>query len=172
MEATCKRAIRSEVKITACLRILGSGTNVNDMDDSAQMGRHSIRISFHLFCHHIRFQYGATYLDVCSTQGDLATVKSRYVVAGFLDCAGFESDYCKRTWKNCLLELKGQYHNLKEFNFVKIEVEAWCDRYLYVWKWFSGDEAQIMTRLRCPSLLCFGTFDWGYMRSNYINATI
>lgn len=44
-----RHGIRSEIKIIVCLRLLGSGRSIDDLDDSEQMGRETIRSYFNLF---------------------------------------------------------------------------------------------------------------------------
>lgn len=78
VDATGKSLIRSGLNILSFLRILGSGRSFDDVDDSAQMGRQTVRSCFHQFCNEFMPIYGAPYLNVQPSASDLASVESRY----------------------------------------------------------------------------------------------
>lgn len=40
--------------------------------------------------------------------------------------------------KNCPNALNWKFHNSKDGKIATISFKAWCDRDLYVWRWFTG----------------------------------
>lgn len=131
------RGIDPEVKVLACLRYLGTGRAMDDIDDSSRMSAESVRVYLRHFVEDIEELYGSQYLNRRPTRVELQTIAERYEEADFPGCVGCV-DCMNLKWKNCPYEEKGQYHNTKEGKLAIIKVEAWCDIDLYVWHWWAG----------------------------------
>lgn len=125
------------MKVLACLRLLRTGDSYDRLDDGACMAEETIRQYFRLFCVDVKHLYEGIYLNRKPTTEELREIESMYRSAGFTGCGG-AIDCMKLVWKNCPIQEKGQYHNPREGHMATIVVEAWCDRRLYVWSWFSG----------------------------------
>ena len=121
----------------ACLRKLGTARPLDDIDDSAQMASETLRQYFRKFNECLIELYGGRFLNRRPSTSELVDIERRYCLAGFPGSVG-AVDCCKIIWKNCPHAHKGQYHNTKEGKLATIQVEAWCDRDLYVWHWFPG----------------------------------
>lgn len=136
-DCTGRDKIRSEIKVLVCLRLLGTGRSLDDLDDCAQMGRETIRYYFKRFCKDMLVIYGGQFLNRRPRPDELQKLQDDYNNEGFAGCVG-AIDCCKIKWKNCPYSLKGQYHSLKDGHLATIQVEAWCDHDLYIWHWFAG----------------------------------
>lgn len=136
-DAVSRDGIRGEVKVLVCLRLLGHARSLRDLDDSAQMGKETIRKYFWLFCRHVMEIYGPALLNRRPTKAELWSVQEGYKAAGFPGCVG-AVDVMTLRWKNCPISHHGQYKNAKKGTMPTIGIEAWCDRSLYAWSWFSG----------------------------------
>lgn len=55
--------IRTDLKRLGCFRIMRTGRDFDDLDDSTGIGEEALRGYFRLFCVHLVHQYGATYLN-------------------------------------------------------------------------------------------------------------
>lgn len=64
-------------------------------------------------------------------------MKQNYSKTRIPGCGG-AVNCMKPKWKSCPSALKGQYFDGKDRQLAVIQVEAWCDRSLYVWSWFRG----------------------------------
>lgn len=137
LDARKKKGKDSRIKVLVCLRILRYGRGYDDMDDSARMGKETIRSYFRAFCVDMAELYGNVFLNRRPTQEELRRIEKEYRRSGFPGCAG-AVDCMKLHWKNCPSALKGQFHNSKEGKLATIVVEAWCDTHLYVWHWYAG----------------------------------
>jgi len=135
--AVGRLGIRSEVRVLACLRFLGTSRSFDDMDDAARMAPETLRGYVKEFCTAIHNLYGDLFLNRLPTSTELCQVQDNYGDYGFRGCV-CAVDCCKIVWKNCPFSLKGQYHNTKEWKLVTIQVEAWCERNQYIWHWFTG----------------------------------
>lgn len=63
------------------------------------------------------------------------------------------------------MAVKGKYHNPKDSKMGVIKVEAWCDRYLYIWNWFEGRTGKKTTRRLSGVSHCFRVYSVGSTRS-------
>lgn len=129
--------ILPEIKVLACLRVLGTGRSFDDIDDSARMGAETVRQYFRRFVQDIICIYGPAFLNRRPTVEELDGIEEKYADRGFPGCVGCV-DCCKLVWKNCPTALKGQYHNSKDGKLATISVEAWSDGDLYIWHWNAG----------------------------------
>lgn len=118
-----KSRILLGVKILACIRILRTGGYVDDINHSVQMGRNTKCTYFHSFSRDVTAVYSAPYLKVWPTPCQLCRTESMYADVGFPECSGWV-DFCKLTWKNFPIVLKGQYHNSKKGEDRYSQVEA------------------------------------------------
>lgn len=66
-DAAGKRVIPGRVKILGYLRILAIGGSFDGIDDSAPMGRRTIRTYLHQFCRDVSTIYGGAYLNAHPT---------------------------------------------------------------------------------------------------------
>eukprot|EP00171_Calliarthron_tuberculosum_P002978 IDg2978t1 len=130
--AAGKKGLTAEVKILACLRVLGTARSFDDLDDGSRMASETLRGYFKQFCWCIQDLYGGSFLNRFPTKNELSDIAAVYGQNGFQGCIGCV-DGCKMKWKNCPSALKGQYHNTKEGKLATIGIEAWCDRNLYIW---------------------------------------
>lgn len=120
-----------------CLPILGTGRLLDDLDDSSQKGRETIRFNYKQFCKNVRVIYGETYLNRRPRPPGLDAIAEAYGKTGLRGCIG-AIDCCRIKWKNCPFSLKGHFSWSKEGHLATIQVEAWCDHDFYIWDWFSG----------------------------------
>ena len=127
----------TEVKVMVCLRVLGSGCSLEDIDDKARMAPETVRYYLQHFVKHIQDMYGSEYLNRYPGRAELQRIAAKYADDGFVGCIG-AVDCCHLTWKNCPLEEKGQYHNPKDSKLAVMKVEAWCDAHLFIWHWHAG----------------------------------
>ena len=135
--AAKKVGIQSEVKVLACLQVLGSGCAIENLDESSQMSRESIRAYLKKFCVALIEMYGDDYLNRRPSPKELQDIQKKYEAKGFPGCIG-AVDCCRLQWKNCPHSWKKQYYNPTKGNLATISVEAWCDSDLYFWNWFVG----------------------------------
>lgn len=132
--AARKRGIPSQVKVLVCLRKLGTARPLDYLDGSAQMGAETLRQYFRTFNECVIELYGDRFLNPRPSTSELAEIGSRCFRACFPGCVG-AVDCCKIILENCPHAHKGQYHKTKESILATLQVEAWCDRDLYVWHW-------------------------------------
>lgn len=120
------------MKILACLRLLGTGRSLDDMDDRAGMGWETPRTYFKRFWTDVLTIYGAVYLKRRTKKEELMCLNNWYTEIGFAGCVG-AVDLIKLKWKNCPFTLKGQYHNSHDGHLETVQVEAWAGNDLYGW---------------------------------------
>ena len=101
------------------------------------MSEELIRSATKKFCRRLVELHGPKHLRRRPTEEELKSIESAHRSVGFPGCIG-SVDCMRQLWKNCPKALKGQYYNPKDGRIAVISVEAWCDRDLYVWHWFSG----------------------------------
>lgn len=129
--------IFAEVKLLVCLKRVGSAFSLWELDDTAQMGKGTIRSYWKLVLGHTKEIDGSSYLNRRSTRAELGSISSTYRDAGFLGCIG-AVDGMKMHWENSTISQKGQYHSSKDGKLETIGIEAWCGHDLYVCSWFPG----------------------------------
>lgn len=83
--AAGRRGISSEVKIRACLRLLGTAQPLEDLDDGARMGKETLRRYFRQFCRATVLLYGGEYLNRRPNQVELESIEAFYRSRVFLD---------------------------------------------------------------------------------------
>ena len=120
-----------------CLRVLGSGCSIDDIDDKARMAPETVRYYMRHFVNDVQQIYGSYFLNRFPSRQELQEIADRYEDDGFVGCIG-AVDCCHLLWTNCPLEEKGQYHNPKDSKLAIIKVEAWCDADLFIWHWHCG----------------------------------
>lgn len=131
LDAAKRSGIPSQVKILACLRLLGTGCAMDSLHESAGMGAETLRKYFKKFCLHLTQLYGEEYLNRRPAAEQLDRIEERYAQVGFPGCVG-ALHCCKLLWKNCPTEQKERDGRLGT-----ILVEGWCDRDLFIWHWFA-----------------------------------
>lgn len=88
------------------LLFLGSGSSIEDLDDSAQMGRKTIRFYFNPFRKDVGVIYGDVYLNRRPGPEQMEGMQETYVGVGFEGCVG--AIHCmKLKWENCPFQRKG-----------------------------------------------------------------
>ena len=137
VDAAGRSGQQTEVKVMVCLRVLGSGCSLEDVDDKARMAPETVRYYMKHFVKDIQAIYGSDYLNRYSGRVELQRIAAKYADDGFVGCIG-AVDCCHLAWKNCPLEEKGQYHNPKDSKLAVMKVEAWCDSDLFIWHWHAG----------------------------------
>jgi hypothetical protein len=123
--------------ILVALRRLATGRSLDDLDDAARMSEESTRQACRIFVKRLLEFYGGHYLNRRPTKTEILAIEAKYADAGFRGCIG-AVDCMEHIWKNCPKQLKGQFKNPKDEKLAVISIEAWCDRDLYCWNWFSG----------------------------------
>lgn len=136
-DAANREGIPPEIKVLAVLRYLGTGRALDDLDDSCRMSAETVRQYVVHFCRDIIDMFGEQYLNRRPNASELDGIQRAYAASGFPGCVG-SVDCCSIKWKNCPIQVKGQYHNPKDSKLAVIKVEAWCDSKLYIWHWFAG----------------------------------
>lgn len=127
----------SDQKILCGLRRLGQPSSYRERDDGAGMSPESQRQYFHHFVHGMIETFGPRYFNREPSTDELRRIVAEYEEVGFPGCRGCVG--CMHLkWKNCPLELKGQYHNSKNGKLATISCEAVVDHGLYCWSWFAG----------------------------------
>lgn len=120
--------IRSEVKILAFLRLLGSERSLDDMEDCAKTGKETSRMYFKRFWVDVKKIYDDLYIHRTPTQEELCEMEEKYNKFGFLGCFG-AVDCMKMKWKNFPHQLKEHFHNSFEV----------------IWQQFNSIHGQITT---------------------------
>ncbi len=131
------KCIPTDLKILSPLRILSTGCSYDSLDDAVYMSEESIRQCFNQFIKDITTMYGPLFLNRRPTSMELTAISKQYTEYGFPGCIGCV-DCMKYVWKNCPYRKKGQFLNSKVSKLATIQCEAWCDKDLYCWSWFSG----------------------------------
>ncbi len=131
------KCIPTDVKILSALRILSTGCSYDSLDDAVYMSEESIRQCFNQFINDIVRMYGPIFFNRRPTSSELTKISNQYADHGFPGCIGCV-DCTKLVWKNCPYRKKGQFLNSRVSKMATIQCEAWCDKDLYCWSWFSG----------------------------------
>lgn len=101
--------------------MLGSARSLDDLENSAQMGKETIRFYLKRCCRGVLEIYGLVYLNKRPTKDEPDGIEGEYRDIGFPGC--IDALNCiKLHWKNCPFALKGQYHSSKEGHLVTIKV--------------------------------------------------
>lgn len=127
----------SHQKCLAGFRRLGQPTSYRKRDDSSCMSPESQRIYFRTFVIGVEKSYGPRYLNREPNMEELRRITSEYEEEGFPGCRG-SLDCMHVRWKQCPLEVRGQYQNSKNGKLATISCEAIVAHGLYCWHWFAG----------------------------------
>ena len=130
VDAAGRPGQKTEVKVMACLRVLGSGCALDDIDDKARMSPETVRFYLQHFVADMQRLYGSQFLNRYPNKTELQRIADRYEEDGFVGCIG-AVDCCNLLWKNCPLEEKGQFHNPKDSKLALMKVESWCDSFSF-----------------------------------------
>jgi len=91
--AAGRRCIIPEIKILACLRVLGTARSFDDLDDGSRMSKDSLRMYFRNFCRCIKHLYGESVYNRLPTKSELVEIANRYAENGFKGCIGCVDGY-------------------------------------------------------------------------------
>ncbi|ETP33363.1 hypothetical protein F442_18106 [Phytophthora nicotianae P10297] len=123
-----------EQKMTAALRMLGSGISADGQDEYCRIAESTVMKSFHAFCKTVVEIYGKVYLRA-PTADDVRKIlrfnESRGMpgLLGSLDCTHWR-------WKNCPTAWHGHYRGKEGAPTVVLEAIATADR--WIWHAFFG----------------------------------
>lgn len=124
---------QTEIKVTTDPNFLGTGRAVDDIDDAARMSRESLRLHIFKFKIYIVKISRHVYLSK-PNQKKQQSIANSYDQRGFSGCVG--AIYCCCILrKDCPIEEKEQFHDLKDSKFASTKTEAWCEKELYTWHW-------------------------------------
>lgn len=125
------------MKILVCLKLLGSGRSLDDMDGCVKMGPETIFTYIKRSWSDLHAIYGARHPNRRPGHCDLGVIEDEYSKLCFRGCVG-SVDCMKLKENNFPYHVKGEYQNGRDGQLATLQVAAWVDKNLYVWHWFAG----------------------------------
>ena len=127
--ATRLPGIRPIVRLVAAMRMLVYGDCADQLDEHLQISESVANENLRAFCKAVVDMFKDEYLNQCPTAADKARVLALNKKRGFPGL--FASWDCKHYfWKNCPMDLAGQYKGKEKRKTVVME--AICDPEMYV----------------------------------------
>ena len=87
-DAARRRGQQTEVKVMVCLRVLGSGCSLDDVDDKARMAPEPVRYYMKHFVSDVLSIYSAEFLNRYPSRFELQRITAKYGDDGFMGCIG------------------------------------------------------------------------------------